>query len=526
MVQTLFTHPRILSVGAPTATGMVVEDGTITAVGEYRELRQEFSPKREVALPGHAVVAGFHDAHIHSGSVARDLASIDLRAAASLEDALEMIRSHLAAQPGEHWVTGGYWDANVWASGVPTRHDLDSVCADRPVALASLDGHSVWVNSLGLRLAEISETTPDPEGGLILRESDGRTPAGVLRESACDRVRELSERDLDPQLEDLLAAAQQRFLSMGLTHLTDFDEEATRLAFAAMHSAGTLKLRVHKGIPMSELDRAVAEGWRTGAGDRMMTTGPVKLFSDGAMGSHSAHMGHDFADDPGNHGVEVIPTDELARLVELANAHGIAVATHAIGDEANHSVLNAYARHAGLTGERGLRNRIEHSQHVRREDLQRFVDLGVVASLQPTHCTTDFRLASRRIGDRDLANYAWRSLLDLGAHVAFGSDAPIEPANPLYGVHAAATRQNRSGEPAGGFEPHERVSVVEALDLYSAGAAYAANIDDRVGRLAAGQYADFVVLDADPTEIDPEQIWQINVDATIVDGDVVFERGA
>jgi predicted amidohydrolase YtcJ len=248
----------------------------------------------------------------------------------------------------------------------------------------------------------------------------------------------------------------------------------------------------------------------------------VKLFSDGALGSHSAHMLSDFADEPGNHGVEVLAVEELVALVARANSAGIAVATHAIGDRANRNVLDAYARTVDITRREGLRNRIEHAQHIARSDLARFAELDVIASLQPTHCTTDFRLAARRIGNRDLAHYAWRSLLDLGAHVAFGSDAPIEPADPLYGVHAAVTRQNREGEPDGGFEPHERVSVTEALDLYSAGAAYAAGLDSVTGRIAAGQYADFVALDADPHAIEPAALATMSVVATIVDGEIAY----
>lgn len=525
MSQTLFTHPNIrmgsaVGDGAP-ADAILVADGTIAAIGARGELREAFPGAREVALPGAAVVAGFHDAHIHTGSVARGLATVDLRGSATLDEALERLAAFISARPGEGWITGGYWDANPWPTGVPTKRDLDRVCPDRPVALASLDGHSVWVNSLGLRRAGIDASTPDPAGGVIHREPGSREPAGVLRESASAVVRDLSEQELDPELPGLLEEAQRRLLAMGLTHLTDFDEGATRLAFEGLRTEGKLKLRVHKGIPMEDLDRAIAEGWRTGDGDRWITTGPVKLFSDGALGSHTAHMGSDFADDPGNHGVEAIPAETIAELVRRANSAGIGVATHAIGDRANRLVLDAYERNIAITRERGLRNRIEHAQHIERGDLARFVSLGVIASLQPTHCTTDFRLAGRRIGDRDLANYAWRSLLDLGARVAFGSDAPIEPPNPLYGVHAAVTRQNRDGDPAGGFEPQERVSVDEALRLFSAGSAYAAGLEDRAGEIAVGKYADFVALEADPGAVPPSELWKIGVAATIVDGEVV-----
>ena len=521
MVETLFTHPRILVPGG-SAEAVLVRDGDIVAVGARTELREAFAGAPEVPLPGAAVVAGFHDAHVHTGSVARDLASVELRGSASVAEAIERLGAHLRLRPGTGWVTGGYWDANEWPTGIPTRHELERLCPDRPIALASLDGHSVWMNTIGLRRAGIDASTPDPVGGVILRESDGREPAGVLRESACDAVRELAERELDPELPELLAQVQQRFLALGITQVTDLDERATRMGFERMRADGTLRLRVHKGVPQADLEQALAERWRTGSGDRWITQGPVKLFADGALGSHSAHMGSDFADDPGNAGIEVLPAGELDELVRRANAAGIAVATHAIGDRANRQVLDAYERHADLTRSAGLRNRIEHAQHIDPVDLPRFAELGVVASLQPTHCTTDFALAGRRIGGRRLANYAWRALLDLGARVAFGSDTPIEPANPMYGVHAAVTRKNREGEPTGGFEPGQRVSVGEALSLYSAGAAYAAGIERRVGRIAEGQYADFVALDTDPYTAEPDRLWEIGVAATIVDGEIVY----
>lgn len=523
MVVTLFTHPRIL--GATPGDAILVTDGTIRAVGPRAQLRELAPGASEVALPGAAVTAGFHDAHIHAGSVARSLAMLDLRRAETLDAALTQLRAYIEAHPGGGWIIGGRYDSNRWDTGTPTRHDLDRVCADRPIALASLDGHSAWLNTAGLRAAGIDRTTPEPAGGDIAREADGKEPAGVIRESIADVVRELSERDMDTELPGLLLRTQDLLLAQGVTHVTDLDEDATRAAFERLHADGTLRVRVHKGIPMGDLDAAIDAGRRTGDGDRWLTVGPVKLFSDGALGSHSAHMGDDFADDPGNRGIEVLPVEELAALVGRANSSGIAVATHAIGDRANRLVLDAYAAHVALTRAHGLRNRIEHAQHIDPADLARFVDLGVIASLQPTHCTTDYALADRRIGGRPLANYAWRSLLDLGAAVAFGSDAPIEPERPMYGIHAAVTRQDRTGRPDGGFEPHERVSVAEALHAYSAGAAYAAGLDDRVGRIAPGQYADIVALASDPTTVDPSELANIAVAATIVDGNVAYDAG-
>lgn len=537
MVTTLFTHPRILlpspnapapggcsteSAHAPAPDAILVSNGKIIAVGARADLRDLRPGVPEVALPGGAVVAGFHDAHAHLGSVARALVSLNLRDVASLEEALTRLRSFATAHPGESWIVGGRYDSNTWSTGIPTRHDLDRVCPDRPVALASLDGHSVWLNTAGLRAAGIDRHTLNPPGGDIAREADGSEPAGVVRESVADSVRELSERDTDTQLPDLLVQTQEQLLALGITHVTDLDEDVVGQAFTTLHRENRLRVRVHKGIPHSDLDAAIAEGLRTGEGDDWLTVGPVKLFSDGALGSHSAHMGQGFSDAPGNHGIEVLPFEELSALVRRANEAGIAVATHAIGDRANHLVLDAYEANAALTRTRALRNRIEHAQHIDPSDLHRFTTLRVIASLQPTHCTTDYRLLSRRIGGRTLANYAWRSLLDRGASIAFGSDAPIEPLDPMFGIHAAVTRQDRTGQPQEGFEPHEGLSVLEALSAYSAGAAYAAGLEDNVGRIAHGQYADFVSLSEDPTEVPANALAHISVAATVVNGEVAY----
>ena len=530
MVRSLFTHPRILVPGAHAAVSgadaILVDGGRIVAVGPRQELRAAPGIAAEIALPGAAIVAGFHDAHIHSGSVARGFASLDLRGVASLDKALAAVQVWAAAHPSDGWIIGGRYDSNRWPTGTPTRHDLDAVCPDRPVALASLDGHSAWLNTAGLRAAGIDRDTADPAGGDIFREADGREPAGVVRESVADAVRELSEAWLAPELPGLLLRAQEHLLSLGITQITDLDEDATRRAYESLHEDGRLVVRVSKGIPMADLAAAIAEGRRTGAGDSRLSVGPVKLFADGALGSHSAHMCVDFADDPGNAGIEVLPLEQLVGLVRAANTAGIAVATHAIGDRANRLVLDAYEANVDVTRANGLRNRVEHAQHIDPSDVLRFAELGVVASLQPTHCATDYLLAEQRIGTRKLANYAWRSLLDSGAAVAFGSDAPIEPVNPMLGVHAAVTRQDLAGRPPGGFEPEERISVLEALEAYSAGSAYAAGLENAVGRIAPTQLADFVALSADPTSVPPAELAGITVAATVVGGELAFAAGS
>ena len=530
MLSTLFRHARIYPMAGPaaatdTADALLVVDGRVAAVGAYEDVRAQAPGQFAVVdLDGAALLPGFVDAHIHTGSFAREHDALDLRGAASLEEALERVRTYAATREPGALIIGGRWDSNAWAVPVqPDRHSLDRVCPDRPVALPSIDGHTVWANSLALQAVGYTAATPDPIGGEIVRDAAGE-PTGILRESARYPLKDLMYSPAAGDLLTQLRAAHQHLLSLGLTGVHDLDGEDVRAAYLRLHELGELPLRVHKSTPFEYLDAAIAEGRHTGQGDEWFTTGPVKIFSDGALGSHTSHMGEDFVGQPGNHGIEVVPYPDLLAAVAKATRAGIAVATHAIGDQANHLVLNAYQEVLAETRQRGLRHRIEHSQHIRRSDVQRFAELGVLPSLQPTHCTSDIPLANSLLAGRDLANYAWRSLTDSGARLVFGSDAPIEDPTPMHGIHAAVTRTDKDGNPIGGWEPHERLTVAEALTAYTHGGAYAAGTESRTGRLTPGQAADFIVLDTDPFTAAPETLRDIKVLTTIVGGLVRYER--
>ncbi|GAA3884990.1 amidohydrolase [Leifsonia kafniensis] len=527
MVSTLFRHATIHTMaGASTRVdALLVVDGIIAAIGEQATARAQSASSVDVVnLDGAAVVPGFIDAHIHTGAFAREHDALNLRGTKSLSEALERVRSYVATREPGAFIMGGRWDSNAWDVPVqPDRHSLDTVSAGHPIALPSIDGHTVWANSRALQAVGYSASTPEPVGGEIVRDAAGE-PTGILRETAGDPLRQLSYSPLAGDLLAQLTAAQHRLLSIGLTGVHDIDGEDVREAYRELNSRGELQLRVHKSIPLEHLDAAIAEGRYTGQGDDWLTTGPVKIFSDGALGSHTSHMGEDFAGQAGNRGIEVVPYPELVALVGKAAAAGIAVATHAIGDEANHRVLNAYQENHGVSRARGLRHRIEHAQHIRSSDISRFAELGVLPSLQPTHCTSDIPIAKTLLNGRSLRNYAWRSLTDASAQIVFGSDAPIEDPTPMHGIHAAVTRQNALGEPLGGWEPGERLSVGEAITAYSFGGAYAAGQENRVGRLAVGQLADFVVLDADPFAVSPEALRSISVLTTVVGGIVRYQR--
>lgn len=527
MSRTLFRHDRIWTGTAsdPWTDALLVEDGRVVAVGA--EARDAVSAGTAlttavVDLPGALVMPGLHDAHIHTAWLSRDLTSVDLREARSLEETLELVRAHAEGLPAGEWLHSGRWNHNRWADPrQPDRHALDTVSGDRVAALASIDGHTIWANSLALRRAGITRDTPDPVGGEIVRDAHGE-PTGILRESA-QKLLDVIPHDQSP-LRPWLERCQDRLLSVGLTSITDIDGEDARAAYAEMHADGRLRLRVTKCTRDPDLELAVSQGRRSGEGDALFRVGPVKFFSDGALGSHTAHMTEPFIGHEGC-GIAAMPYEVLLERTLLAARSGLDVITHAIGDEANRRVLDSFAavRAEGLD----VLLRIEHAQHVRPVDIPRFRTLDVVASMQPSHCTADLELADEIIGPRRLASYAWRSFLDAGVRVAFGSDAPVEDPNPFHGLHAAVTRTRADGTPVGGWRPEERISLDEAVHAFTVAGHESVGRTD-VGRLAPGQLADLVAVDRDLwalEESSPADIRDTVVLQSWVGGELAFARG-
>ena len=528
MSRTLFRHDRIWtgSRESPWTDALLVEDGRVVAVGSAAVEASSASSKggataSVVDLPGALVMPGLHDAHIHTAWLSRDLSSVDLREARSLEETLDLVRAHAAGLPEGEWLHSGRWNHNRWAVPVqPDRHALDTVSEGRVAALASVDGHTIWANSLALQRAGITRETPDPVGGEIVRDASGE-PTGILRESAQELLDAIprEEAPLRPWLE----RCQEWLLSVGLTSITDIDGEDARAAYAELHADGALRLRVTKCTRDPDLEVAIAEGRRSGQGDAVFRVGPVKFFSDGALGSHTAHMTDPFI---GHEGccIAAMPYEVLLERTLLAARSGLDVVTHAIGDEANRLVLGTFeaVRAEGLE----TLLRVEHAQHVLPVDIPRFRALDVVASMQPSHCTADLELADEIIGSRRLASYAWRSLLDAGVRLAFGSDAPVEDPNPFYGIHAAVTRQRADGHPMGGWRPDERVTLTEAVHAFTVGAHESVGRTD-VGRLVPGQLADLVAVDRDLWALEataPAAIRDTVVLQTWVGGELAHER--
>ncbi len=517
---TLFHNGRIVTLdpGNPRAEALAVVDGRILFAGDRARCSSVLGPvAQEVDLEGAWVLPGITDSHIHFTNYALGLDDLALDSTTTLEEAVGLVRERVATlAPGE-WVLGGNWDYNRWRERTPPgKAALDAVSPENPVALHSRDGHSLWVNSRALELAGITADTPDPDGGQIVRQPGSTEPSGWLLERAREAVHAVEER-AGGSLMDAVKRAFPHALAAGITGIHEFEGGEAIEAYRALHAAGDLQLRVYKTIPVTHLDRAIDEGIRTGQGDEWFRMGPLKIFTDGALGSHSAAMLEPYAGEPENRGIEVTPPDELQELVLRASRSGIACALHAIGDRANRNALDAFQRVRDESIGEGLRHRIEHAQHLDAADLPRLAELGVIASVQPIHQTSDMFVADALLGERVTYSYAWRSLLESGARLAFGSDCPVEPFDPFLGLHAAVTRQ-RDGQPANGWQPQERLGAEEAYRGYTEGAAWASGDEGQKGRLAAGMLADFVLLSDSPIECPPDKIVDVQVLATYVDG--------
>ncbi len=518
----IVTNARLytLDESSPRAEAMAARDGLIVAVGSAGEIEALAGPGATRAdLGGRAVVPGMIDAHLHLLSFALRLTRVDLQGVRSLGEALERVRSSAAhTAPGE-WVLGGGWDKNLWER-LPNRWDLDGAAPANPVLLASKDGHVQWANSRALELAGIGVDTPDPFGGEIVRDRATGEPTGVLRENAG----EMAEKAVPPPSPERCEGALRRALayaaSVGLTGLYSFEGRETLAALQSLKEKGQLPVRVCCHLWRDSLQDAIRLGLRTGFGDEWLRLGHLKLFLDGALGSQTAHMLAPY-EGAGGRGIEVLLRDQFAEMVRTALQAGIAPAVHAIGDAANRVTLDVFEETAPVWQGTRLRPRIEHVQLLHPEDAGRPGRLGIVASMQPSHATSDWQVAEHCWGDRSRLAYAWRTLLDSGAVLAFGSDCPVEPIDPLPGLYAAVTRRRADGTPPGGWHPEQRLTPLEALRAYTLGSAYAAGEESIKGSLSAGKVADFIVLSEDPMAGPPELLLKTRVEATVVGGRVV-----
>jgi hypothetical protein len=515
---------------APQAEALAVRDGRLLMVGSRDDVLGAYPDARRIDAGGRTVVPGLIDAHAHLMGLGTSLVQADLVGTASTADVVDTLAAFAADLPDAAWLRGRGWDQNDWPdTDFPTRQDLDAAFPDRPVYLERIDGHAAWVNTAAIEATvglDSLRGMDDPEGGTIRRDADG-DPTGVFIDAASSIVASEMPPLGEAQRNRALAAALEVTARNGLTGVHDAGiDAATFDRYRRFIDEGRFPLRVYAMI-----------GGRGALFDRMCEDGPlrsyqgrlsirsVKYYVDGALGSRGAALLAPYSDAPGNRGLLLKEPEQFRRDVFDAFRCGLQVNTHAIGDRANRIVLDTYEAAMDSLGASVGRHRIEHAQILHPDDVDRFAELGVVASVQPTHATSDMPWADERLGEERLeTSYAWKTLKESGAALAFGSDFPVEDVNPLEGIHAAVTRQDASGAPEGGWHPEERVSRATALRGFTLGAARAAHQEDELGSLEAGKRADFVVLSRDIMQVPAPQILETDVVATYLGGRPIYAR--
>ena len=521
---TIFYNAKFYTLSEPpVADALAVERGRILALGSLGDVKGLVGTGwRRVDLGGRTVLPGFQDAHLHLLGFGLVLGRVRLDGARSLSECVRIVAEHARKEPPGTWIVGKGWNHNIWPEGrLPTRWDLDPVSPQNPVVLSNKDGHSVWANTRAIREAGISEDAPEPEGGVIVRDEGGRM-TGVFRERA---VRLIWRAVPEPSPEERVSAllrAQKELHRMGIVAVHTMEGKECLEALQELRWREELRLRTVIYIPEEAVASAYGLGVRSGFGDELLRIGGTKLFADGSLGSQTAALREPYCGMGDYRGVLVHEPEELKGRVVRASEAGLDVAVHAIGDRAVSLTLDAIEAALPHIRRYGLRPRIEHAQLVSEEDLLRMARLGVVASMQPSHAASDRPIAERYWGKRCSRAYAWRSVSDSGVTLAFGSDAPVEPPDPMFGLYVALTRRDEDGEPPSGWHPEQRLRLAEALKAYTYGAAFAGRTEKFSGTLEPGKCADFVVLSDDPFRLPPEALREVKVEATFFGGEGVF----
>ena len=517
---------------------IAISDGRVLQTGTTDELLAAFPGSERVDGEGRTMLPGLIDAHAHVMGLGDARLTVNVMGLRSLGETIEEVARYAESYPGLAWIRGRGWNQVLWPENrFPTAQELDRAVADRPVWLTRVDGHAGWANTEAMRLAGVTRETRDPEGGAIIRDDEGE-PTGVFIDRAMGLVSEHIPPPESAERRLALSEALEEIRSMGLTGVHDagvgVDDFLLMKEFA---DQGHLTARIYGmiGGTGGDFDRFAAGvadlpgGPLAGYADDRLFLRSVKIYSDGALGSRGAALLEDYSDDPGNRGLLLYPEEELLAMVDKAVSHGYQVGAHAIGDRANRVMLDVFERVFEMIGtgpDAGageMRHRIEHAQVVHPDDIPRFRELGIIAAMQPVHATSDMNMAEDRLGARRMAGaYAWRTFLEEGVVIAGGSDFPVELSNPFHGLHAAVTRQDHDGRPAGGWYPEQSFTREEALHGFTIGAACSAHMELLTGSLQPGKWADFILIDRDFFEIPVSELWQINVLETWLAGNRVF----
>jgi len=523
----ILSNARIHSLdpACPEASVLVIDHDKVVALGGP-ELLDSFGSNISCEdLGGRVVLPGLTDAHLHLMHYALGLQKVALETSTKAE-ALKRVAERAAKTPPGEWVLGHGWQQNDWGGEFPSAAELDAVAPETPVYLTGKSLHASWANTAALRLAEIGSGSPDPVNGKILRDQDGQ-PNGILLETAMELIEKRLPQPGVAQVADSIEAALPNLWKMGLTGAHDFDYRTAFMALQLLDVDGRLKLRVTKSIPLDLLPQAQALGLRTGFGSEHLRVGSVKVFMDGALGPRTAAMLQPYLNEPENQGILNMDGEQFFEHGRQAAQVGLSMTAHAIGDRALHELLDGFEQLRGYEREHGLpalRHRIEHVQILHPEDASRLGKLGIIASMQPIHATSDMLAAEKYWGERVNLAYAWRTQLEAGAILAFGSDAPVEAPNPFWGLRAAVTRRRADGLPGPeGWHPEQCLTMREALEGYTLGAAYAAGRENQLGRLSPGFFADLIVLEKDPFTCPPDDLLTMQSAATMLGGEWLWQ---
>ncbi len=513
---------------APWATAIAASGDRIAGVGSTAEIAKlaRGSGARMVDARGGMVVPGFIDSHVHFVDAGFRLALVQLRDARTPEEFVARIKAYAAGLAAGTWITGGDWDHQQWGGELPSREWIDSVTPNNPVWISRLDGHMALANTAAMRAAKVTRATPEVEGGTIMRHPNGE-PTGIFKDNAEGLIGRVEPPQTAQMNDRALRSAMHYVAARGVTSVQNMGTFADLATFERAHHSGALITRIYAVTPIAQWEQLRDTVAARGRGDEWLRIGGVKGFVDGSLGSHTAAMFAPFSDSPADSGFLVETPDDLYRWTKGADKAGLQVLVHAIGDRAIDLQLGIFERVARENGPRDRRFRIEHAQHLRPADIPRFARDGVIPSMQPYHAIDDGRWAEKVIGpERAKTTYAFRSLRDAGARIAFGSDWYVAPPTPLDGIYAAVTRRTLDGRNPDGWVPAQKITVEDALRAYTVNAAFASFDEGIKGTLVRGKLADLVLIDRDLTTVPPETIRDAKILLTVVGGKIVYEAGA